>query len=136
MRKSWSHMRMRRIKRFVDMLAVVASTGVALAPFVASARMLHLEWPDGNGALPVATVGQRVTAVVSNASPASVDWRVRIVGHETFGGLFEIPEFQCALQPGSVRRIELPPAPAKAVQWHSVPKCALECGFPAACLHK
>ena len=115
-------MRMRRIKRFVDMLAVVASTGVALAPFAASARMLHLEWPGG-GSLPVVAAGERVTAVVSNASPAAVDWRVRIEGRESFGGSFAMPELQCALQPGAVRRVELPPAPANGC-WRVVAEAA------------
>ena len=102
---------MRRTRWFSVILVAVAVTGAAAdSPVQQGGFRLLL---DVNGALPVVTMGQRVTAVVSNASPVAVEWQVRIVGKETFGETFAVPEFKCALQPGAVRRMELPPSPAK-----------------------
>ena len=96
----------------------IASTAVALlcatAAFGDGAKQCGFRLSlDVGGELPVAAIGQRVSAVVSNASPAAVDWRVRIEAHETFGRSFALPEFRCQLPPGAVRRVDLPPAPAK-----------------------
>ena len=104
-------MRMKKTRWFSVVLAVVAATGAAADGTGQKGGFRLLL--DVGGALPVATTGQRVTAVVSNASPASVDWRVRIEGNETFGGTFAVPEFRCTLPSGAVQRIELPPAPVK-----------------------
>ena len=104
-------MRMKKTRWFSVVLAVVAATGAAADGTGQKGGFRLLL--DVGGALSVATTGQRVTAVVSNASPASVDWRVRIEGNETFGGTFAVPEFRCTLPSGAVQRIELPPAPVK-----------------------